>query len=744
MYIIFYFIALVLSFLLLVLLVSGKSKPNISFVMTFISVVIANFGYCSIAWSKSVGEAVLANRIVYFGTVFLCFFIMMSIAEVCGTNIHKVWIGIMMIINLVMLGISWSVGELPIYYSNQSISTSHGATVIVKEYGPLHTWYRVFLMIYLIGMLLFVARSFGKRRSVSYKYSYLLILVVAVDAAVYILRDLVGMDFEMVSYGYVFSCMILLYIQHRMDLYDPRHVLDGEFEFAKKGAIILDNNLHYMGCSSGAKTIVPDLETLNLEYPIGKDAPATCRELLSWIEDFQRDSTDSLHFLEDENGIFRCEVRRYTSHRKRNLGYVMFLSDDTAQQKYIQSLNEYNEELRQKEEELKTLNSSLENAVNVAHRACEAKSDFLSRMSHDIRTPMNGIIGMTRIAKQNIRDGEKVADCLEKINLASDHLLALINDILDVTKMEAGKFDLSKEPFDLLRVLKDVEVVMSDSAVNAGLTLAVNSDKLKHPYVIGSALNVKRVIMNLVSNAIKYNKRGGSVDVSVYEKIIEGGDREYVFTIKDTGIGMSDDFLQHIFEPFSRENEGPKAKADGTGLGMTIVKNLTELMGGTVWVESKLGEGSCFEVTIPLEVDANPTGGLSGTTQAVDLEGMKILLVEDNELNLEIATYMLEDAGGVVTTALDGQAALQIFADNPPGTFDIILMDIMMPIMDGYTASREIRNMDRPDAKEIPIIAMTANAFSDDVQKAKQAGMNAHIAKPLDVDKMFAVIESYH
>ena len=232
--------------------------------------------------------------------------------------------------------------------------------------------------------------------------------------------------------------------------------------------------------------------------------------------------------------------------------------------------------------------------------------------------------------------------------------------------------------------------------------------------------------------------------MSVYEKIIEGGDREYVFTIKDTGIGMSDDFLQHIFEPFSRENEGPKAKADGTGLGMTIVKNLTELMGGTVWVESKLGEGSCFEVTIPLEVDANPTGGLSDTTQAVDLEGMKILLVEDNELNLEIATYMLEDAGGVVTTALGGQAALQIFADNPPGTFDIILMDIMMPVMDGYTASREIRNMDRPDAKEIPIIAMTANAFSDDVQKAKQAGMNAHIAKPLDVDKMFAVIESYH
>lgn len=744
MYTIFYFIALVLSFLLLVLLVSRKNKPSISFVMTFISVIVANFGYWSISWSKSVGEAILANRMVYFGAVFLCFFIMMSIAEVCGMKIPKLWIWVMMILNFIMLAVVWTMGVLPIYYKDQYISTSHGATIILKEYGPLHNSYKIFLAAYLVAMLVFVARAFGKRRSVSYKYSYMLIIIVAVDASVYILRGAIGSDYELITYGYVFSCMILLYIQHRMDLYDPKHILDGDAEFVKKGAVILDNHLNYMGCSTGATEIIPDLATLNLEYPIGKDSPSSCRELLSWVDDYQHDATNVMHIMENEHGIFRCEVRRYMSSHKRHLGYVIFITDDTAQQNYIRSLNSYNDELKQKEEELKQLNASLENAVDVAQQANAAKSDFLSRMSHDIRTPMNGIIGMTRIAKQNLRDEEKLVDCLDKIDLASDHLLSLINDILDVTKMEAGKFDLSKEPFDLLRVLKDVEVVMNDSAVNAGVTLNVDSSKLKHPYVIGSALNVKRVIMNLVSNSIKYNKKGGTVDVSAYEKIVEGGAREYVFTIKDTGIGMSEEFLQHIFEPFSRENEGLKAKADGTGLGMTIVKNLTELMGGAVWVESTLGEGSCFEVTFPLEVDTQPITKDEAVAQVTNLGGMKILLVEDNELNLEIATYMLEDAGAVVTPASNGQVALDLFKENPPESFDIILMDIMMPIMDGYTATLEIRKLDRADAKEVPIIAMTANAFSDDVQKAKAAGMNAHIAKPLDVDKMFAVIENYH
>ena len=311
--------------------------------------------------------------------------------------------------------------------------------------------------------------------------------------------------------------------------------------------------------------------------------------------------------------------------------------------------------------------------------------------------------------------------------------------------MEAGKFDVSKEPFDLLEMLDDIGVVMNDSAANAGLTFDIDSSKVTDSHVNGSELNVKRVIMNLVSNSVKYNKKGGSVTVEVEQRGLQAEPdmSEFVFRIKDTGIGMSEEFLQHIFEPFSRENEGMKATANGTGLGMTIVKNLTEQMGGKITVKSKVGEGSEFEVVLPLEICSSSVQDDKEVSEVVRMDGINILLAEDNDLNAEIATYMLTDVGAAVTGAEDGSVAVEHFKNNPPGTYHIILMDVMMPVMDGYTATKTIREMDREDAKTIPIIAMTANAFSEDIKKSQEVGMNAHIAKPIDMEKLFYVVGKY-
>lgn len=445
--------------------------------------------------------------------------------------------------------------------------------------------------------------------------------------------------------------------------------------------------------------------------------------------------------------IYRCEISKYMhktpDQRRKHLGYLILIHDDTAQQNYIRSLNRYNGELKEKEQQLQELNESLKVAAEEAKRANASKSEFLSRMSHDIRTPMNGIIGMTKIAKDHIQEPTRVTDCMDKICVASNHLLSLVNDILDVSKMESGKFDLTPVPFNVCEMLENIQVVVQENASANQVSMQIDYSNVVHRDIIGSELNVKRVIMNLVSNAVKYNKKDGKVTLLAYEKSIDDTHSNYIFEIIDNGIGMSKEFLEHIFEPFSRENEGIKETASGTGLGMTIVKNLTEQLGGRISVESELGVGSTFIVNIPMEINENPQEETEEESEEDSLDGMSILLVEDNALNQEIATYVLEEAGAEVTTAENGDAAVCTFTHYPPGTFDVILMDIMMPIMDGYMATKEIRGLDRKDAQSIPIIAMTANAFSEDVKKALDAGMNDHLAKPVEAKKMTSTIAKY-
>lgn len=398
-----------------------------------------------------------------------------------------------------------------------------------------------------------------------------------------------------------------------------------------------------------------------------------------------------------------------------------------------------------KQKEL-TYQRKLENAIDEARRANAAKSDFLSRMSHDIRTPINGIMGMLDIVSKLQDQPDKVQECYDKMRFSASHLLTLVNDILDMNKLESGELSDDQKPFNVPEMLQGCWDVLEYQAKKAGITdTELDISSITHPDVIGSPLHFRQIFMNLLTNAVKYNRPNGSIHISVKETQKISDTVYYQFDISDTGIGMSNEFLTHIFEPFAQEHTGARTHYQGTGLGMTIVQRLVEAMGGDIQVQSKKDVGTTFTVVLPFRIshETRTDSNIHEEDTSVSLNGMRILVVEDNDLNLEIVTYLLEEEGVTVTPAVNGAEACRLFTHSAPGTYDLILMDIMMPVMNGLDAARAIRSSDHPDALSIPIIAMTANAFAEDVHKSKQAGMNEHLAKPLEPEKLKQIIATY-
>ena len=389
-------------------------------------------------------------------------------------------------------------------------------------------------------------------------------------------------------------------------------------------------------------------------------------------------------------------------------------------------------------------NRQLEEATRIANQANMAKTEFLSHMSHDIRTPINGIMGMLEIADRNPADFERQADCRNKIRIASNHLLSLINDVLDISMLESGKVEFTDEAFDLRELLENCEVITKERADERNIRLTIQDSELTHPYLIGSPLHVRQIFINIIGNAVKYNKDNGSIVLRAEETGYKDGISTVRICVEDTGIGMSEEFVRKIFDPFTQEDAGARTKYEGSGLGMAITRNLVEQMHGRIDVDSRQGVGSSFTVIIPFRVtDRDSLVKPEEAAGDISADGMKILLVEDNDLNREIAVYMLTSAGAAVTEAADGRKAVDLFAASPDGSFDCILMDIMMPVMDGLTAARTIRGMQRQDAAKIPIIAMTANAYSEDIRKTREAGMNMHLSKPLDTAELLRAVSFY-
>ena len=377
-----------------------------------------------------------------------------------------------------------------------------------------------------------------------------------------------------------------------------------------------------------------------------------------------------------------------------------------------------------------------------AEAANEAKTEFLQRMSHDIRTPINGICGMLDVADHYADDMEKQTECRAKIKEASYLLLELVNEVLDMSKLESDEVILEEIPFNLSCISREVFVVIEQIAAEQNIRIVWEKKEIIHRDLIGSPGHVKRVMMNILSNAVKYNRANGQIYISCREIPSEQpGMTTMEFVCRDTGIGMTEEFQKHIFEPFAQEDAGSRTKFAGTGLGMAISKNLVEKMGGTITFESKEGAGTTFVIRVPFRIDTDRSGRPeTGEKTEVSIRGLHILLAEDNELNMEIAEFLLQNEGAVVTKAWNGQEAVEIFEKSGSGEFDVILMDIMMPVMNGYEAAKRIRSLDREDAQVIPIIAMTANAFTEDRMKAKEAGMNEHIGKPVDGKLLVKVI----
>ena len=377
-------------------------------------------------------------------------------------------------------------------------------------------------------------------------------------------------------------------------------------------------------------------------------------------------------------------------------------------------------------EELKNALKELEEVKKKAEVANEAKTTFLLNMSHDIRTPMNGIIGILNIADKFPNDIDKQNECRKKVRNASSILLELVNDVLDRSKLESGEVVLEHISFDLNDVVKDIQDSLSKQAEDTGVEIIDSSFNVEHTKLIGSPLHLKRIYMNIISNAIKYNKPNGKIYLFVEETNFDGHDATIEFTCKDTGIGMSKEFMEHLFEPFAQENQSARTSYNGTGLGMSIVKSIVDKMSGTIEVDSEKDKGSTFIVCIPIEINRSHALEEHEDNNNYSINGLNILLVEDNELNMEIAEFLLNEHGANVIKAYNGKEAVDIIQKE--NNIDVILMDVRMPIMDGYEATKEIRNLNINK----PIIAMTANAFVEDKLKAKEVGMDGYISKPLD------------
>lgn len=529
--------------------------------------------------------------------------------------------------------------------------------------------------------------------------------------------------------------LLLVIIQNRQKLKQKDNALLARDELFSKLSVNVDDVF-----------LMVDANDLRVEYVspnIEKLVGISEQQVLDDIHEIEHliRTDESVHILDQLSTILPGEQREWDReyiHQKTGeelwFRVVVFCTDIQGEKKYILDLSDRTKD--------KKINQRLEDAFHTAENANRAKTTFLNNMSHDIRTPMNAIIGFTNIAMKHEPEPE-VRGCLEKIRESSDHLLTLINDVLDISRIESGKIKFAPIGVDIVEVADTVLSIMYGFLSNRNITFHTHLAIPETRYVLADAVRIREVLVNILGNAVKFTGDGGSITFT--SDYLPGADDRHMivrYRVTDTGVGMTKEFVKHIFDEFSQEESSARTYYKGSGLGMTISKRYVDLMDGNISVESEKGKGSTFTVELPLELtEADKVQKQASPGDSTDLAGVKILMAEDNDLNAEIAMVQLEELGIHITRASDGKEALKIFASNQPGTFDIIFMDIMMPKMNGYEATKAIRTLqNRPDARTIPIIAMTANAFAEDVQASLDAGMNGHLSKPIVIDEVVKTI----
>ena len=529
--------------------------------------------------------------------------------------------------------------------------------------------------------------------------------------------------------------LLLVIIQNRQKLKQKDNALLARDELFSKLSVNVDDVFLMVD----AKDLRVEYVSPNIEKLVGISEQQVFDDIHEIEHLLQTDESE--HILDQLSDILPGEQRLWDREYIHQITgeelwfrVAAFCTDIQGEAKYILDLSDRTKD--------KKINQKLADAVHTAENANRAKTIFLNNMSHDIRTPMNAIIGFTNIARKHNPKPE-VENCLQKISESSEHLLMLINDVLDISRIESGKIKFAPIGVDIVEVADTVLSIMYGFLSNRNITFHTHLAVPETRYVLADAVRIREVLVNILGNAVKFTDDGGSITFT--SDYLPGADDRHMivrYRVTDTGVGMTKEFLKHIFDEFSQEESSARTHYKGTGLGMAISKRYVELMGGTIAVESRKGVGSTFTVELPLELtEADKVQKQASPGDSTDLTGVKILMAEDNDLNAEIAMVQLEELGIHITRASDGKEALKIFASNQPGTFDIILMDIMMPKMNGYEATKAIRALqNRPDARTIPIIAMTANAFAEDVQASLDAGMNDHLSKPIVMEEVIKAI----
>ena len=598
------------------------------------------------------------------------------------------------------------------------------------------------LLVYILGMLLLTILGFRRKNTVSYRYSIILLILVITNVVCYYLKSIMDTDFDMTCITYMVSIGILNYLQQRIDLYDAEQLVGESGTYDSKGIILLNNDCCYMGCSKNTQELFPEIRELKLEYAFPLDADAFWIKFLPWVDELKQTGKHETHLLEVKNKSFRCEVKKYEKEYlrfgKRQMGYIVMLWDDTEQQNYIKSLNEYNDMLLLKEKELQKQKA-------IAETANKTKSAFLSNMSHEIRTPMNAIVGMTEILKRKKFD-EETEEYLDNIKHSGEALLAIINDILDFSKVESGKMELVMEDYDLRRLIKELDLVFKTRIGAKDIRMEYDLDDTIPNVLIGDSKRIRQILINIVNNAIKFTEKG-FVRVSVEVEDLAEKEVTLKFSVKDSGQGIKEEDLDKLFSAYQQVDLQKNSQKEGTGLGLAICKQLVQLMGGKLQVESTYGEGSTFFFFIKQEKSARELKKDEAQTQTVfTAPDAHILVVDDNKMNLKVFEGLFKPLAMQIDTALNGLEALEKVQQQD---YDIVFMDHMMPGMDGVEATKRIRQLPADSLhkqeyyEKLVILALSANATEEAKQLFLRNGMNGFLTKPIKIQEGMYLIRQW-
>ncbi len=691
----------------------NPSRIQRDMIFLLITLLVIFVAYTLEMQCDNISGALVAIKFGYLGKPFIVFTMLLLILDYCRIRLPGWLCALMVLIQASVSFVVLTAERHMLYYSSIDFTEEGIFPHAVLGHGPFYHVFTVILILYcaaMFGVCFWQLRVLRSRREKRQLWLFIVIVLVAL-ASYGVFQTNVFQGYDCTLVGYLFSTFGFSISFFRLSMFDTitlakeqavDYIHCGLLVYDNRDKLIYHNDLaDHLGIRDKAPSLAKDHEPFLFE--------------------------DRIYSVEDR----KIEKDGFA------YGHMLFIQDMTEH---------YHYERRLKEEKQR------------ADEASEAKTNFLSSMSHDIRTPMNAILGMTKIAGVHLDNRDKVAECLKKIDISGQHLLELINEVLDINKIESGKLELNIGLFDMREFLEEILTIAKPLAKSRGHEFITEVGSIEQRTVYGDRSRLSQILMNLISNAVKYTNEGGKVWFSAFEEPESAPDGKetpkessvsYVFEVRDNGIGMSEEYLPYLFNPFIRAKDVETAKIQGTGLGMAITKQFVMLMGGEIEVASKLGEGSDFTVRITLKIgDKEEAAPLPEHTTFEDIvssafSGKRVLLVEDNELNAEIAGELLGMTGIEVEYALNGREAVEKIENCGDGYYDLVFMDVQMPVMNGYDATRAIRSMDRPYAKEVPIIAMTANAFAEDVRIAKEAGMNEHLAKPIDVGQLMNLLQMW-